>query len=707
MIPSSTAHLLNSSQASTPLKSNFLSVVIKLVITGMNRGARRLLSFLALVGAISAQCFAQAQDQRIPVDTAIIEQVLSIKSVGDVAISPDGFQVAYTLTPRDGMGASQGTEIRIVSISDGDDRRLADGGSPAWSPDGEMIGYFSSVGGSRQIWTIPAMGGKPRQLTQYKGYIDRFQWSPDSKRLAMLVRQRHEARLNFLTKAPQPLMPIVTDVNNLPLNQLAVVEVATSTVETITPRTYSVGGYEQWFPDTFSWSNDGKRIVFTQRPHAKAGSHLFGDIVSVSDRGLSPRKLVEQAGMDGHPVWSPDGRHIAYISTERYDWVTVSYLYIVDPETLERRKITATFDEKIKKFFWTNDSKRILFIGGDRVASQIYSVDIAASKVEALTTGNNYHSNLSVSRNGDRIAFIRQNAVDPPNIYTARLSDMEPTRLTDADPRLNSWPKIRTEVIRWKSFDGLEIEGLVHWPIDYQEGNKYPLLVVLHGGPHGVMSNTFVNGDDRIFAHRGWAIFLPNFRGSGHYGEKFLRANLGSWGIGDYQDVMSGVDHLIDLGLADAEKLAITGVSYGGYMTSWTISQTNRFKAAIAGAAITDVPSFLRTTDVPERFESYLGTNIQVYQRSSPMAFADNIKTPTLVWHGDADIRVPIMQGRHLYTALLKNRVPVEFIIYPDEPHAWHPGRYRYDLLRRTIHWLDSWVIEGKRPDPLVVDKPK
>ncbi|MDA1258605.1 MAG: S9 family peptidase [Chloroflexi bacterium] len=669
----------------------------------MNTNVQQLLQISLLACASWAQAFAQTPSQA----ASILEEVLSVTSVAGPASSPDGSEVAYTLTPHDAKGTGLGSEIRIVSVGGGGDRRLVDGGSAAWSPDGSTIAYFSSVGGSRQIWTIPAAGGEPRKVTQHNGYIDRFQWAPDSKHIAMLVRRPHESGLGFLTKAPHPLMPIVVDVNNLPMNQLAIIDVATTTVETITPPTYSVGGYEQWFPDTFSWSPDGERIVFTERPHAKAGSHLYGDIVSLTHRGQAPRRLVEQEGMDAHPVWSPDGRRIAYISTERYDWVTISYLYVVDPDTLKRRKITPDFDEKIKDFYWTADSKRILFIAGDRVASQIYSVDVAAAKVEALTTGDDFYSALSVGGKSDSITFIRQNAADPPDVYSARLADMKPKRLTDADPRLKSWPKVRTEVVRWKSFDGMEIEGLVHWPLDYREGRKVPLLVVPHGGPHSVMSNTFVGGEYRIFAQRGWAVFRPNFRGSGHYGEKFLRANLGSWGIGDYQDVMSGVDHLIEMGLADPHKLAMAGSSYGGYMTSWAISQTNRFKAAVAGAAISDVPSFLRTTDVPERFESYLGQDVQVYQRSSPMAYADNIKTPTLIWHGDADIRVPIMQGRHLYTALLKNEVPVEFIIYPNEPHGLQRELNRYDLLRRKIHWLHSWVIEGKRPEPLDADEPK
>ena len=639
--------------------------------------------------------------------STVLEQVLSVTSVGGVAISPDGSAVAYVVTAHDEKGYGLGSEIHIVSTETGKDRKLINGGGPVWSPDGSKIAYFSSKGGRRQIWTVPASGGTGEQLTDSDDYIDRFRWEPNSNRIAFLFRGAHEADLRFLTKAPHPLMPIIVDGNNLPMNQLAIIDLATKTSNTITPRSYSVGGYEQWFPDTFSWSPDGERLVFSQHPHAKAGGHLYGNILSVTHSGHAPRRMVYREGMDGHPVWSPDGNHVAFISTERYDWVTVSYLYLVHPTTLERRKITPDFDEKIKHFYWTADSKRILFIAGDRTATQIYSVDIETAKVTALTDGDDVLGGLSVAANTDSIAFTRQNATESSDVYFARLGDMKPKRLTEVNPQIKAWPEIRTEVLRWKSFDGMEIEGLVHWPNGYREGRKYPLLVVPHGGPHSVMSNTFVGGEYRIWAMRGWAISRPNFRGSGHYGEKFLRANLGSWGIGDYQDVMSGVDHLIEIGLADPDRLAMSGSSYGGYMTSWTISQTNRFKAAVVGAAITDVPSFLRTTDVPERFESYLGKDIAVYQRSSPMTYADNIKTPSLIWHGDGDIRVPLLQGRHLYTALLKNKVPVEFIIYPDEAHGVRRPLNRRDLLLRKIRWLHGWVINGERPKPVVPETPK
>ena len=621
-----------------------------------------------------------------------LDDVLSATTIAEVAIAPDGSEVAWVAVKRDAQG-NRTAVIHVASTTRASDRVLAEGVEPAWSPDGKMVAFLASTGGTRQIWLVSASGGKPELLSQHERYIDRFRWAPDSKHIAFLSRQNHAANLKHFTTSESPADPIVVDQNNLPINRLFVIELASKVERPITPEAYSVGGYEQWFPDTFSWSPDGRYIAFSKRPHAKAGGHLQGDVAIVDCEGGELRMLTEREGMDGYPVWSPNGRQIAFISTQRDDWVTVSYLYTVDVETGEARNITPDFDEKIKAYFWADEGRRILYIAGDGVASQVYSVDVAAEEVHPLTEGTDYHSDLCVAQNGECLTFVRQNAQEPPEVYFTRLAPFQPRRLSRVDKRRNKWPTIETDIVRWRSFDGMTIEGLVHKPLGYTAGRRYPLLVVPHGGPHGVMSNTFVSGEYRLFAQRGWVVFRPNFRGSGHYGEKFLRANLNSWGIGDYEDVMSGVDHLVSLGLVDQDRMGIAGSSYGGYMTTWAVSQTNRFRAAVAGAAITDVPSFVRTTDVPQRFESYLGKDTKRYYRSSPLYFSDNMRTPTLIWHGDADIRVPVMQSRHLYTALQKNKVPVQFVIYPGEPHGLSRAANQRDLLQRKLDWLTKWGL--------------
>ena len=580
-----------------------------------------------------------------PPDGPTPDELLSMNSVGDVVVSPDGSQIAYMLGRAVGP-ARRRPEIHIVHVDGSGDSKLTDGSSPAWSPDGRTIAFFSSRSGSKQVWLINAEGSEAHPLTNHDGFIDRFRWAPDGSLIAFLARRREVVDLRFFTRQWQEGRPTIVDENNLPTNRLWLVDVKTGDERPLTEDTYSAGGYEQWFPDTFSWSPDSKRIAFSKRPDAKAGSHLLGEIAVIDVAHGKVEVLTDRPGMDGYPLWSPDGRSIAFISTDRHDWVTVSYLYQLDVETRKLEKLSPDFDEKIKEFFWVDGGQRILFIAGKGVSTQIFSLDIEAKATKQLTSAMDVYSGLDVAADGFSITFIRQ-------------------------------------IVGWKSFDGIEIEGLVHKPTGYREGQRYPLLVVPHGGPHSVMTNGFVSGDYRLFAQGGWVVFRPNFRGSGHYGEKFLRANLGGWGLGDYQDVMTGVDHLIERGLVDENRMAISGSSYGGYMTSWTISQTNRFKAAVVGAAITDVPSFVRTTDVPERFEDYLGKDQKNYHRSSPMYYADNIRTPTLIWHGDGDIRVPLMQGRHLYTALKQKGVPTEFVIYHGEAHGIRNPEHQRDLLAR------------------------
>jgi len=615
-----------------------------------------------------------------------IDEILALSRVGGLSVSSGGSRVAYSVNG----------QIRIVESDGSNGRALTTGGAPQWSRSGQQLAFMSDAGGSRQIWTVDAAGGNPTALTDHDGFIDRFHWSPDGSRVAFLARPTDQARLNYFVRRSTSGEPTFVDHNNLPRNRLWVVDLDTKSSRPITPEDFSVGGYEQWFPDGFSWSPDGKRIAFSRRPHAKAGSHLDGDIAAVEVDTGRVRILAEREGMDGYPQWSPDGDEIAFITTERRDWVTVSHIYRINVSSGRVEKLTAGFDEKIKEFFWADGGRRILFVAGQGVSTQLFSLDVAAKRVKSLTDGDVVRSGLAVSRGGSSLAYVEQGPDAPPEVYATSLEPFKPKRLTRSNPEVESWPKIETETIRWKSFDGMEVEGIMHKPVGFEQGRRYPLLVLPHGGPHGVMTNGFVGGENRVFAQRGWLLFRPNFRGSGHYGEQFLRANLGGWGVGDYQDVMTGVDWLIANGWADPDRMAMSGASYGGYMTSWTISQTDRFRAVVIGAPITDVPSFIRTTDVPDRFEDYLGSDPRAYPRSSPMHFAHNLSTAALIWHGDEDIRVPLMQGRHLYTALLKNGVPAEFLIYHGEAHGLRdPGHVR-DLLDRKIEWLERWTLSDK-----------
>ena len=615
-----------------------------------------------------------------------LDRILGLRGVGAPAIAPDGKTIAYT----------RGGEIRLVGADGAGDRALTKGAAPAFSPDGQRIAYFSSAEFGRQIWTIPVAGGAPTRATSSTEHIDRFQWSPDGAAIAHISRPRPWAALTYLAQSGVEGTPTIVDENNLPRNRLWLTNLETGATKPLTPPDISVGGYEQWFPDAFSFSPDGASIAFGKRPHAKAGSHLDSEIAIVSVKDGSLRTVTDRPGMDAYPQYSPDGR-LAFLTTERRNWVTSSHIYLLDPATGAVEKLSGDLDRKIGDYGWSHDGSKIYFVLDDGVTKPVYELDVASRKARPLVQDGKVYGGLAVAAKAPGLAFLRQSPAEPADAYFTAPSRFEPKQLTHVHRDVADWPAIPTDVIRWKSYDGLEIEGIVHKPAGHEDGKRYPLLVIPHGGPHAVNANGFVSGEVRLFAERGWAVFRPNFRGSGGYGEAFLRANIKNWGVGDYEDQMTGVDALIAAGLADPDRLAIAGASYGGYMSSWTISQTDRFKAAVIGAAITDTVAFMRTLDVPDRFVDYLGDDPRNYERHSPLAYGDRMVTPTLVWHGEQDIRVPLMQGRALYVTLRKYGVPTQFLIYRGEAHGVSKPAHVRDLLERKVDWLERWTLGEAR----------
>jgi dipeptidyl aminopeptidase/acylaminoacyl peptidase len=271
-------------------------------------------------------------------------------------------------------------------------------------------------------------------------------------------------------------------------------------------------------------------------------------------------------------------------------------------------------------------------------------------------------------------------------------------------------PLGRTEVIRWKSADGLEIEGLLTYPVGYAKGKRAPLLLVIHGGPMGVFTQSFAGTAGpypvAAFAAKGYAVLRANVRGSSGYGKKFRYANYGDWGGGDFQDLMTGVDHVIGLGVADPERLGVMGWSYGGYMTAWTITQTKRFRAASVGAGVTNLMSFTGTADIPSFLPDYFAgefwDRLDAYRAHSAMFHVKGVSTPTLIQHGERDARVPLTQGKELYNALKRQGCATQMVIYPRTPHGIEEPRLLLDCMKRNLEWFDRYLQGPKeaRPSP-------
>jgi dipeptidyl aminopeptidase/acylaminoacyl peptidase len=349
---------------------------------------------------------------------------------------------------------------------------------------------------------------------------------------------------------------------------------------------------------------------------------------------------------------------------------------------------------------WSADSSRLFFSETRHSRSVLYTTPVDGPVKMLYYPEKGTLGAANLNRTGTRVGFARESPAEAPEAFVMSLRSGEPVRVSRANLDLPKLPLGETQVIRWKAKDGLEIEGLLTYPVGYEPGKKYPLILNIHGGPAGVFGETFIGRRGAYplatFAAKGYAVLRCNIRGSGGYGKKFRFANLNDWGGKDYEDLMAGVDHVIGMGIADPDRLAVMGWSYGGFMTSWVIGQTGRFKAAAVGAGVTNLWSFTGTSDIPGFLPDYFSgepwENFQAYSQHSPMSHVKGVTTPTIVLHGEADIRVPISQGYELYNALKRQGVTTKMVVYPRTPHGVREPKFILDVMKRHLGWVEKYV---------------
>ena len=360
------------------------------------------------------------------------------------------------------------------------------------------------------------------------------------------------------------------------------------------------------------------------------------------------------------------------------------------------RNLTGAYaDSVFGSLEWSPDGRFIYVPGAAGVYGQLLKVPTAGGEPQPVFERAGAYSSIDISPDGRMLAFGFNDAKAPDNIYVATVAGREAKQITDLNPNVKEYSIAETEVIKWKGADGLEIEGILVKPVGFERGKRYPTILQIHGGPYGRFSYGF-NSRAQILANNGYAVLMPNPRGSTGYGHKFTTANLKDWGGKDYQDIMAGVDEVIRLGIADQNRLGVMGGSYGGFMTFWVITQTDRFKAAIGHAGISDWYSFHGQSDVPGLMEYGFGgmpwTARETYTKYSPMSHVDRVKTPIMITHGEQDRRVPIAQAEQYYRALRKRGVEVVFVRYPREGHGIAEPNHQIDLVNRQLEWFDRHV---------------
>ncbi len=599
--------------------------------------------------------------------------------------------------------------VHRVAVEGGEPSQLTFGekgeGAPLWSPDGRWVSFLAARGkeeeAKRQIWLMRAAGGEALRLTDVKEGVTAYRWAPDSSRIAFTSRDPHAPEEEQRRKRRDD--PAVYEGDSRMTHLWTVDVESREAVQRTRGSALTVKGAP-------SFSPDGSRIVLTAAPTLLLRDER-DDIYILTLEGDRIEKITSNPGPDRSPVFSPDGRTIAFLTKPNSnqplpDGTQVpelrnARLALYDISTKAVRELAdPSFDRIPGEPRFSPAGDRILFTVGDGAYQEIYAYEIAPGRYTKLTEGA-YVTLGGSSRDGSTTAISLESAEAPAEVFVASRDLARRKKLTAMNPEVESFALGASEVVTWKSTEGYEVEGVLLKPVGYQEGKRVPLLVVAHGGPTGAHFNYFrmrYGDGGQHWAGQGWSVLYPNPRGSTNYGEEFMRGNLADWGGGDYRDIMAGVDAMVAAGIADPEKLAIQGWSYGGYMTCWTVSQTTRFKAAMIGAGLTNLVSMYGTNDIPNYlgtfFNGTLGPETEhLYRERSGLTYVSQVTTPTLILHGSADERVPIGQPMEFFRALKDRGVPAELVFYPREGHGFQEYYHRLDRMKRQYEWISRSTL--------------
>jgi dipeptidyl aminopeptidase/acylaminoacyl peptidase len=649
------------------------------------------------------------------------EDYFGFRFVTDAAISPDGRLVAYSVTSIDATANRRVSAVWVVAANGGSEpRQLSAAGfssnGPRWSPDGSRIAFLSSRSSGAgdqaraQIWVLPMNGGEAQQVTRLKNGVSAFQWSPDGTRFVAVSRSGPSDAVPASARKSdvRHYKTILYNFNDTgwyddKRSHLWMVDAATGADKQVTRG-------DDWNDTDPQWSPDGSKIAFVSDRTGKEYEGGFNkDIWVIPAEGGALVKVSDHEFEDTAPRWSADGKRIVFLGKTKRRQFAKFYVAPSDgsgPSTLAARELDLIPTE----VHVGPGASEVRFVTGSKGTTQIFSADLAGGKIVPVTSGEAAFHGFDMNAKAGVMTWLSNTFEKPDDVWVSSLDGKDARQLTHVNARL--WGELTTAQVSrvpYKSSDGLEIGGFLVKPVGWQPGKKYPMILSIHGGPAGQYGVDWYH-EFQVYAAKGWAVFFCNPRGSTGYGEKFERGILNNWGGMDYQDVMAGVDAALKQNpWIDEQKLGVTGGSYGGFMTNWIVGHTNRFKAAVTLRGISNFISDDGTRDGAygheEDFKGALFDDFDQYWEASPLKYAKNVKTPTLILHSDNDFRVPIEQGEQWFRALKHYGVNTEIVFFPRENHnltRTGEPKHLVESLNWQCYWFERFLdgnAAAKAPD--------
>lgn len=654
--------------------------------------------------------------QKHPFD---VETLLRIQRIGEPALSPDGKQVAFTVATPDLATNSVPKQIYIVPVTGGAPRQLTREGTdnerPRWSPDSRQIYFISTRGGSSQVWAMDADGTHPRSITRLATEASGVLVSPDGKKLVFQSSVYPECgadnacnqrNLDADAKAPSKariytslLYRHWTEWRTRRRQHLLVANIEGTEVRDLTPGQYDVPPFSLGGPEGYTISPDSLELAFVMNVDPIPAASTNSDIYTVPLDGGEARKITIGPGADDSPLYSPDGKLLAFRSQPRAGYESDRWrLMVLDRATGKTTNLTESLDRWVESFTWSPDSTRLFFTTEDRGRTGLQMISATGGGIRSIVSGQSSLDDVQFTSDGRTMIYTEESGSRPLEIFRATSGGGAGVALTHINDALLANANLTPLEELWvDASDKSRVHSFITKPPNFTPTRKYPVVFLIHGGPEGAWGESWTyRWNAQVFASAGFVVVQPNPRGSTGYGQKFIDDINGDWGGKPYDDIMTVVDAVAAQPYVDNNRMAAAGASYGGYMVNWMNGHTTRFKAIVSHGGVFDLASWSRETE-EQWFPLWemKGTavdNPDLYEKFSPSTYARDFKTPTLVIHGEQDFRDVTGQGLQLFTVLQQQKIPSKLLLFPDEGHWVLKPQNSLLWYRTVLDWLGEWT---------------